>query len=227
MQQHRTDDERTDTYRVNEERSDADRPDEDRGGAELSDEERHAEERHAEEWQAEERHAEERQAEERQAEERQAEERQAEERQAEERQAEERGAPAGSPMATSTAAAVAHGPDEQGTVPEDRDAAAAAEGRTMTGAPAADGTDDFELFSGFDRDDYRRRWNTLQAGFVDDPRAAAEQADALIGEIVDRLSQRRQDLRSDLGREDERGETEAMRLAIRRYRAFFSAIVRG
>jgi len=63
---------------------------------------------------------------------------------------------------------------------------------------------------------------------VDDPKHAAEEADTLVGELVDRIGQRRQQLRDDLGRRSDQsgGETEAMRMALRQYRELFQALVR-
>jgi hypothetical protein len=112
--------------------------------------------------------------------------------------------------------------DEQLTVPEDRDAAAAAEGRSAGAPPSNDGRP-FELFPGAEREDYRRRWDTLQAAFVDDPRGSTEQADALLGELVVQVTGRHQELREELASQS--GDTEAMRQALRQYRAFFIALV--
>lgn len=121
--------------------------------------------------------------------------------------------------------------DEQLTVPEDRDAAAAAAGRT-TEAPTATGTptatgDTFELFEGTDRDDYRRRWETVQASFVDDPRGSAQQADGLLGDVVEHVARRRQQLHDELGAANGGDDTEAMRQALRRYRDLFHALMGG
>lgn len=125
--------------------------------------------------------------------------------------------------------------DEQLTVPEDRDAAAVAAGRTTSTTPdattapaAATATgESFELFEGSDRDDYRRRWETVQASFVDDPRGAAQQADGLLGEVVEHVARRRQQLHDELGGTTGGDDTEAMRLALRRYRDLFHALMGG
>lgn len=119
------------------------------------------------------------------------------------------------------------GADEQLTVPEDRDAAAMAEGRSTGTATATAAQRDFELFSSSDVDGYRRRWDTLQASFVDDPSAAAHQAEALVGEMVERVGRRHQELRDELGSRANGGgdATEAMRQALRQYRAFFRSLM--
>jgi hypothetical protein len=134
------------------------------------------------------------------------------------------GSAAGEPTADERAA------DEQRTPPEDREAASAAEDRDRTphqSPPGAGAERPFELFQGGEMDDYRRRWDTLQAGFVDDPRGSAQQADALIGELVDRVSTRHQELREQLGDGTDGGDTEAMRMALRQYRDFFSVLIGG
>jgi hypothetical protein len=69
---------------------------------------------------------------------------------------------------------------------------------------------------------FQQRWQGLQVRFVDDPRAVAEEATALVGEAVDQLfsavTARRQQL--DAWRAGgENGEaTEQMRIAVRSYR---------
>jgi hypothetical protein len=59
---------------------------------------------------------------------------------------------------------------------------------------------------------FQVRWETIQAQFIDDPHDATEQADALVGEVMERLSRLREDylrqLRSALG---DGSDTEAMR----------------
>jgi hypothetical protein len=125
------------------------------------------------------------------------------------------------------------GAEEREAFPEGRTATAAEVGagddeRAVRATPSnGNGSDRFELYNGSDMEGYRRRWDTLQAGFVDNPADAAQQADALIGELVDRISQHRRQLHDELGGRDDRagGDTESLRLAIRRYRAFFYALV--
>ena len=63
---------------------------------------------------------------------------------------------------------------------------------------------------------------------MDDPKGAAEQADALIGEVLGRLTERHRALRDEMGRRtDQRGDTEAMRVALRQYRIFFFQVLAG
>lgn len=60
------------------------------------------------------------------------------------------------------------------------------------------------------------------AGFVDGPRAAVEEADHLVEDIVGRLTdamaQRRRTLRTSWQAADEQADTEQLRLALRDYR---------
>src|SRR5262245_7549357 len=123
---------------------------------------------------------------------------------------------------TATASAVVEdaeqAKEEEETASEDETTPAAAAGGTTNGTAPSKDDDRVERYTDADLEGYRRRWDALLAGFVDDPRASVEQADALIGELVDRVSQRREQLRDELGRQDDRGQTEAMRLAIHRYR---------
>jgi hypothetical protein len=115
-------------------------------------------------------------------------------------------------------------PNEQTIEPEDRDADATASGSAIAGAPRT--MERFELFTTGDVEGYRRRWETLQAGFVDDPRGSAEQAGALLEEAVEHVSRCSRELRDDFGRQiGQGGDTEAMRLALRQYREFFAILV--
>jgi hypothetical protein len=86
-----------------------------------------------------------------------------------------------------------------------------------------------EEFHAFERDDlaaFGSRWDAILASFVDDPKRAAEQADALLGDLLNKLRDRHQTLHDELGRRsDQDSDTEFMRLAVRRYRTFFHTLV--
>lgn len=74
----------------------------------------------------------------------------------------------------------------------------------------------------------RERWMQVQAGFVDEPRHAVEQADELVAEAIKNLAQSFANARASLEQEWSRGEdvdTEDLRVALRRYRAFFSQLL--
>lgn len=108
--------------------------------------------------------------------------------------------------------------------------ARAADGRD--GTPRPDGRDVHEahepLFVSGDADGYRTRWSAIQTGFVDEPRRAVEEADALVAEVVKRLAEsfagERQKLEADWERNDT-VSTEDLRQAMRRYRSFFERLL--
>jgi len=75
---------------------------------------------------------------------------------------------------------------------------------------------------------YRQRWSAVQTDFVDDPRRAVQQADELVAELMQALAQTFSDERARLeGQWDSGGEasTEDLRVALRRYRSFFSRLL--
>jgi hypothetical protein len=78
---------------------------------------------------------------------------------------------------------------------------------------------------------FRDDWRQLQLRFVDDPTAAAGQASALVDDVVTALREAVERQRSTLegwhaGREaDETGDTEELRIAVRRYRDFLDRIL--
>ena len=79
-----------------------------------------------------------------------------------------------------------------------------------------------------DPDQVQARWRELQTAFVDDPEEAVQQADALVGEVVDALtsslSSRTGELRErwkDSGGTD----TEQLRLALRDYRVVLERLL--
>lgn len=75
---------------------------------------------------------------------------------------------------------------------------------------------------------FRTRWDAIQTGFVDEPRAAVEQADALVAEMMKRLAEsfvgERQALENQWGR-GENVSTEDLRIALKRYRSFFERLL--
>ncbi len=74
----------------------------------------------------------------------------------------------------------------------------------------------------------RPRWSEVQGSFVDAPRQAVEDADALVAEAMQQLAEAFATTRAGLERDWDRGEdvsTEDLRLALRRYRAFFDRLL--
>ena len=74
----------------------------------------------------------------------------------------------------------------------------------------------------------RTRWEAIQTGFVDEPKAAVTEADALVAQVISRLaevfSQEKTVLEQQWGRGGE-VSTEDLRIALRRYRSFFSRLL--
>ncbi len=127
--------------------------------------------------------------------------------------------------------------ERQAVTPPDADArstdATAAEGRgdqAALGTQAAPGAVTFAeqtaVLSPDDARTFQARWETIQGTFIDDPHAATEQADALVGEVMERLVRLREDyLRQLRGALSDGSDTEAMRVALQRYRAFFQMLL--
>jgi len=84
------------------------------------------------------------------------------------------------------------------------------------------------LFPEEETKDFRTRWTDIQTGFVDEPRRAVEQADALVAEVIKRLANSFAEERSKLEGQWGRGDdvsTEDLRVALRRYRSFFDRLL--
>ena len=75
---------------------------------------------------------------------------------------------------------------------------------------------------------YRTQWDAIQTGFVDEPRRAVQEADALVALVIKRLSEVFADERASLERQWGEGDeisTEDLRVALRRYRSFFERLL--
>lgn len=78
-------------------------------------------------------------------------------------------------------------------------------------------------------EEFRDRWDDIQVGFVDDPRNAVQKAHGLVSSLVNDLNEVFTRERSGLESQWNRGEeadTENLRVALRRYRAFFNRLLR-
>jgi hypothetical protein len=76
--------------------------------------------------------------------------------------------------------------------------------------------------------DFRARWEQIQTRFVDDPRQAVEDADALVAGVMQRIADGFAQARDGLEGQWSRGEdvgTEELRVALQRYRAFFRRLL--
>lgn len=76
-------------------------------------------------------------------------------------------------------------------------------------------------------DGLRERWRELQLRFIDEPRAVAGEADALVGEAVDTITNALQAQRAELANwQNESGDdTERLRAAVRGYRDYLDRLL--
>ena len=112
--------------------------------------------------------------------------------------------------------------------PADQRAATDAEPRSFAaGAPAAS-AQATPLFTADEASGLRDRWDAIQTSFVDEPRQAVEQADSLVATAMKRLAEIFADERAGLEGQWDRGDdvsTEDLRLALQRYRSFFTRLL--
>ena len=76
--------------------------------------------------------------------------------------------------------------------------------------------------------EYRTRWEAVQTAFVDAPRDAVQQADALVAEILQRVTEGFSEARAGLEARWAQGQdasTEDLRVALQRYREFFRRLL--
>jgi uncharacterized protein YktB (UPF0637 family) len=87
-----------------------------------------------------------------------------------------------------------------------------------------------EPLLGQDVEQLRERWQTIQAAFVDEPQDAVQQADALVNDVIKRLTktfeQTKDSLETQLG-EAEEVSTEDLRVGLQRYRTFFERLLQA
>lgn len=84
------------------------------------------------------------------------------------------------------------------------------------------------LFPERELPDLRSKWDTIQTGFVDQPRKAVEEADGLVASAMKRLAELFAEERQKLEGQWDRGDnvsTEDLRLALQRYRSFFHRLL--
>lgn len=77
-------------------------------------------------------------------------------------------------------------------------------------------------------DHFRTRWIEIQGKFVDEPRTAVQQADALVSEVVENITQMFTKNHSSLENQWNQGNdvsTEDLRKALQQYRSFFNRLV--
>lgn len=76
--------------------------------------------------------------------------------------------------------------------------------------------------------DMRTKWEGIQTEFVDDPRVSVQRADEMVASAIQKLAQTFADERAKLEQQWSKGSdvnTEDLRQALRRYRAFFHRLL--
>ncbi len=157
-------------------------------------------------------------------------------------------APARDEVESATATTERHaGPAESSTAPTDRstatteptayaepeiagahESADTAPAATDTAPAAAESETELSLFAEDQLAGLRARWDNVQAGFVDDPKGCVQTADGLVSDVVEQLTTGFTEARSRLEQRWSRGEeasTEDLRIALKRYRAFFERLL--
>jgi hypothetical protein len=85
-----------------------------------------------------------------------------------------------------------------------------------------------QLFPEDELKSFRSQWDVVQTSFVDEPRASVKQADSLVANVVGRIAEQFASERERLEKQWDRGEdvdTEDLRQAFKRYRAFFDRLL--
>ncbi|MDQ0993788.1 hypothetical protein [Streptomyces sp. V3I7] len=84
------------------------------------------------------------------------------------------------------------------------------------------------LIAGEEAESFRTRWESVQGTFVDDPKDAVREADALVAEVIQSLAATFADHKKELEAQWSRGEpveTEGLRMALQQYRTFFNQLL--
>ncbi len=84
------------------------------------------------------------------------------------------------------------------------------------------------LLSPDEAEQFRKHWHEIQGQFVDEPRSAVEHADALVGEVIEKISQLFANEHTTLENQWKQGSevsTEDLRQTLQHYRAFFNRLV--
>lgn len=96
----------------------------------------------------------------------------------------------------------------------------------VAGTTAGPGGD--ALLPAAEADEFGRRWETVQAGFLDAPRQSVENADELVADVMQRLAEGFASERERLEHQWGGGQdvsTEDLRLTLQRYRSFFHRLL--
>jgi hypothetical protein len=121
--------------------------------------------------------------------------------------------------------------DEAEPLQEERDEAEPLQEERDEAEPLEEDTEyaaDDSLVSEDSALDYRNRWETIQADFIDEPRRSVEEADGLVAEVIEEVARTFQEQRLSLEArwtDDEDVSTEDLRVALRLYRSFFERLL--
>ena len=77
-------------------------------------------------------------------------------------------------------------------------------------------------------DHFRTRWNKIQGMFVDEPHTAVKQADVLVSDVIEQITQMFANEHSSLEDQWNQGNdvsTEDLRMVLQRYRSLFNRLV--
>jgi hypothetical protein len=91
-------------------------------------------------------------------------------------------------------------------------------------APATAGTP-ASLVGSLDADGIRNRFLDIQAGFVDEPRQAVEEAGRFVDDLLQQVADALREQRAQLAGATDEGSTEDLRLALRAYRQLMDRIL--
>lgn len=94
--------------------------------------------------------------------------------------------------------------------------------------PVSTTAGDSPLFSTEHTENFQVEWRALQSEFVDDPREAVQRADELVTQVIQTLAATFAEHKSTLEeqwREGDEVQTEELRQALKRYRAFFDRLL--
>jgi len=75
---------------------------------------------------------------------------------------------------------------------------------------------------------FRTRWNEIQGRFVDEPRSAVQEADTLVSEVIEKITEMFANEHGALEEQWKEGKdvsTEDLRQALQHYRSFFNRLV--
>jgi len=102
------------------------------------------------------------------------------------------------------------------------DAPAATEAPAAADAPAAETP---ALLGSLDAGAIRNRFLDIQAGFIDEPRQAVEEAGRFVDDLLRQVADSLQQQRGQLAGVTDEGSTEDLRLALRAYRQFVDRLL--